>query len=181
MTTIEADAKTGALEAWAAKGRSPEISEADDAYGWLEGSWELDILHYGVDVSARGIKGEAHFAWVSEGRAVQDVWILPRRGERGVKLGETGNTYGTTLRVWDAAIRAWRVTWIDPATGRRDELIGRWIGKDVVQVGRHSDGTPIRWSFTGIASDGFRWTGEALNPDGETWRLEAEFRAKRVK
>jgi hypothetical protein len=56
-----------------ADGRSPEIPESADAYGWLVGSWELDCLCYdGVPVS---IKGEAHFGWALEGRAVQDVWI----------------------------------------------------------------------------------------------------------
>lgn len=178
MTAIETE---GRLDGLAAKGRSPEIPESEDVYGWLEGSWELDVRHYRVDVSALGIRGEAHFGWVLEGRAVQDVWILPRRGERDVELSKAGNTYGTTLRVWDAAIQAWRVTWIDPVTGRRDELIGRWSGKDIVQVGRHSDGTPIRWNFTGITADGFRWTGEALNLNGETWRLEGEFLARRIK
>jgi hypothetical protein len=34
--------------------------------------------------------------------------------------------------------------------------------------------------FTEITPDSFRWTGEALNPDGKTWRLEGEFRARRV-
>src|SRR5262249_7398041 len=67
----------------ASAGRSPEIPESADAYGWLIGSWELEVLHYaGVDVSARQIKGEVHFGWVLEGRAVQDVWIMPRRSER---------------------------------------------------------------------------------------------------
>ncbi len=58
----------------AAPGRSPEIPESADVYGWLVGSWELQVLHYrAVDVSALGMTGEAHFAWVLEGRAIQDV------------------------------------------------------------------------------------------------------------
>jgi hypothetical protein len=163
-----------------ATGRSPEIPGASDVYGWLIGSWELDVLHYWVDVSERAIKSEAHFAWVLEGRAVQDVWIMPRRSSRTAELGKTNNTYGTTLRVWDGTIQAWRVTWINPVTGARAELIGRRSGKNIVQVGTHADGTPIRWIFSEITPDSFRWTGEALNPDGETWRLEGEFRAKRI-
>ena len=173
MTAAGTDGGKGGLGALAAKGRSPEIPESMDVYGWLAGSWELDVRHHGMDLSALGMKGEAHFGWVLDGRAVQDVWILPRPGVEG-------KTHGTTLRVWDAKMEAWRVTWIDPVTGRRDELIGRWIGKDVVQVGTHSDGTPIRWNFTEITRDAFRWTGEALNPDGETWRLEGEFRGRRM-
>jgi hypothetical protein len=163
-----------------ALGRSPEISEAQDLYGWLVGSWELDVIRYRVDVSDRKLKGEAHFDWVLEGRAVQDVWIMPRRSERTAALDKALDMYGTTLRVWDRSIGAWRVTYINPVTGQRDELIGRWSGHDIVQIGTHANGTPIRWTFTEIARDSFHWIGEALQMDGKTWEVEAEFQAQRT-
>ena len=71
------------------------------------------------------------------------------------------------------------MTWINPPAGTRNELIGRAVGKDLVQVGQHADGTPVRWMFRDITPDSFRWTGEALSEDGNTWRLEAEFHATR--
>jgi len=181
MTTIEAQEKGSFHDALAASGRSAEIPDSADVYGWLVGSWELEVCHYhGTDLLARRVKGEVHFAWVLEGRAVQDVWIYPPRSERTPHVDKTSNTYGTTLRVWDPSIQAWRVTWINPVTGNRDELIGRRSGKEIVQVGTHGNGTPIRWIFTDITPDSFRWTGEALEPDGKTWKLEAEFRARRM-
>jgi hypothetical protein len=181
MTTRMAEEKSDFEVALVASGRSPEIPESADVYGWLIGSWELEVRYYQVDVSASGIKGEVHFSWVLEGRAVQDVWICPPRSQRGAGQDRTVNTYGMTLRVWDPQIQAWRVTWINPVSGRRDELIGRWSGKDIMQVGTRSDGTPIRWSFTEIAPDSFRWLGESLMPDGKGWKLEGEFRARRKK
>jgi len=181
MTTTAAGKEENFHAALAAPGRSPEIPELADAYGWLIGSWELEVRHYLVDVSARRLRGEVHFGWVLEGRVVQDVWIMPRRSERTADPDKAGNMYGTTLRVWDPSIQAWRVTWINPVTGGRDELVGRWSGKDVVQVGTHSDGTPIRWIFTEITPDSFHWIGESLNPDGKTWKLEGEFRARRMR
>jgi uncharacterized damage-inducible protein DinB len=167
--------------ALAAKGRSPEIPESADAYGWLVGSWELDVVRYWTDVAEQGLKAEAHFAWVLEGRAVQDVWIMPRRAERTAALDTNQNMFGTTLRVWDPSIQAWRITWINPVTGSHDELIGRWVGKDVVQVGTHAGVTPIRWTFTDITPDSFHWIGESLDPDGRTWKLQGEFRARRMR
>ena len=182
MVTMEAG-KTGSLQAvLAAPGRSPEIPESADAYGWLIGSWELDAQHYaGVDVTARRIEGEAHFGWVLEGRAVQDVWIMPRRSERPADLGKSMKMYGTTLRVWDPSIQAWRITWINPAGDPREQQIGRRSGKDVVQIGARSDGTPTRWRFTEITPDSFHWIGEALQRDGTTWKLEGGFRATRIR
>ncbi len=83
--------------------------------------------------------------------------------------------------MWDPSIQAWRVTWINPAGDHREEQIGRRSGKDIVQIGARADGTPTRWMFTEITPDSFHWIGEALEPDGRTWKLEGEFRAKRMR
>lgn len=161
------------MQALVAPGRAPEIPAEADLYGWLVGSWELEVVRYLVDVRDRGIRGEAHFAWVLEGRAVQDVWIMKAEG--------VVNTYGTTFRVWDPKLEAWRVTWTNPITGWRNELIGRKSGDDLVQLGTHPDGRLIRWIFSAITDNSFRWTGESLEADGTTWKLESEFHARRRK
>jgi hypothetical protein len=127
------------------------------------------------------LKGEVHFQWALEGRAVQDVWIMPRRSDRTAPLTKTNNLYGTTLRVWDPGLKAWRVSWVNPVTGSRNELVGRRIGTFIVQIGTHADGTPIRWTFSEIRPDSFLWTGEALDGDGNTWNLQAQFRARRIR
>jgi hypothetical protein len=166
----------------AASARAADISDSADAYGWLVGSWEMDVLHYwAADVSARGIKAEAHFAWVLEGRVLQDVWIMPRRAERGRSLDKKMNMYGTTLRAWDPSIQAWRITWINPAGDHYEHQIGRRVGADIVQIGHRPDGSVTRWRFTAITDDSFHWLGESLQPDGETWTLEGEFRARRLR
>ena len=109
MSPARAEEPTGFHAVLAATGRSPAIPESMDVYGWLVGSWELDVLRYaGVDVAERGLKGEVHFGWVLEGRAIQDVWIMPPRSERTGREAATQNMYGTTFRMWDPAIQAWR-------------------------------------------------------------------------
>jgi hypothetical protein len=176
--TMAAELGKNFLSLLSAPGRSPEIPEEADAYGWLVGSWNLECVHYrGVAVS---IPGEAHFGWVLEGRAIQDVWIMPGPAER-VSADRVNNMYGTTLRVWDASIQAWRISWKNPVHDHFQEQIGRRSGPDVVQIGIRSDGTVTRWRFTEITADSFHWLGEALLADGENWRLEGEFLAKRVK
>ena len=194
MNRLENDLEGGFLAALNASARAADIDAADDLYGWLVGSWEMDVVHYRVDLRDAPRRGEIHFGWVLEGRAVQDVWIMPPRRERdrglaaseasyAVHASQPGDAdytmYGTTLRIWDPALRAWRVTYVNPRTGQRDELIGRRSGGDLVQIGTHANGTPIRWNFTDITRDSFRWTGVALAPDGMTWMLEAEFHARR--
>ena len=181
MTPSETGRPDDFFAALASPHRSPDIPETADAYGWLVGSWDLEVRRYaGVDVSARGVKAEAHFAWVLDGRAVQDLWIMPRRSDRTASLGKAMNMYGATLRVWDSTIEAWRITWSNPAGDHYEEQIGRRIGNDVVQIGVRPDGTPTRWRFTEISADTFHWLGEALETDGQTWRLEGEFLAQRT-
>src|SRR6187401_1880027 len=150
----------------AASGRSAEIPGSADAYGWLVGSWELDVLHYwAIDVSAQGIKGEVHAGWVLEGRAVQDVWIMPRRGDRSARLDKNLNMYGTTLRVWDSSIGAWRITWSNPAGNHFEEQIGRRNNNEIIQIGTRPDNTSTRWTFTEITANSFHWVGESRAPD----------------
>jgi hypothetical protein len=171
---------SGFLSLLSAPRRSPEIPESADAYGWLVGSWELDVLHYrAVDHSSETIKAEAHFSWVLEGRAIQDVWIMPSLSVRSHDSHRTENMYGTTLRIWDPAIQAWRIRWINPVSGHEERQTGRKVGEEIVQIGARLDGTPTRWRFTEIERDSFHWIGEALESDGKTWKTEGEFRARR--
>jgi hypothetical protein len=182
MPTVEARKQESLHEALGAPGRSPDIPVAADTYGWLIGSWKLDVRRYwGVDVSASGLEGEVHFGWILEGRAIQDVWIMPHRPDRTSKVDKTRNMYGTTLRVWDPTIQAWRITWTNPAGDHHEQQVGRRSGADIVQIGTRPNGAPTRWTFTDITPDSFHWLGEALDPDGKTWMLEGEFLATRTR
>lgn len=162
--------------------RSNELTDQEDIYGWLIGGWEATVYDYAADGTARASSGEWHFGRVLEGRAIQDVWIAPPRSQRSDKnLSKQNNRYGTSVRVYDKEISAWRVTWFNPVTGARNDLIGRRQGADIIQEGINGAGRKMRWSFKDITPTSFRWLGESLEPDGKTWRLEAEFRARRMK
>lgn len=174
-------AAESAFTAIASEDRASSIKEKDDIYGWFLGSWELDVhIYWGENVLARHLGGEVHVTRALEGLAVQDVWIMPRRQDRTAKLDPKFNMYGTTLRVWDATLRAWRITWLNPAGQHFEQQIGRRVGADIVQLGTRPDGTATRWRFTEIEQDSFHWLGESLRPDGQTWVLEGEFRGRRA-
>jgi hypothetical protein len=161
----------------AATDRAHDIPESADVYGWLCGSWDLEVLRYrGIDVTGRGMAGEVHAARVLEGRAVQDVWIMP-----APDWDATLVMYGTTLRWWDASIQAWRIAWTNPIRSHREEQIGSWQGRDIVQTGTRSDGTQTRWTFTDITANSFHWRGEALYPNQAAWIVEGEFLATRTR
>lgn len=148
---------------------TPAADPADKLglYGWLIGQWDMDaVVHLG-DGTVHNGQGEIFFGWVLQGRAIQDVWSLP------------GLFYGTTLRIYDPGLDAWHILWSDPVRQVYTRQIGRARGADIVQHGTDDAGVPIRWSFTEITADSFRWLGERSADGGATWTLQAEFTARR--
>ena len=151
-----------------ATGPAADRAQQMGLYGWLIGDWEMDAVVYADNGSVHRQHGEIHFAWVLEGRAIQDVWILP------------GFFYGTTLRIYDPTLDAWHILWNDPLKQYHTRQLGRAHGANIVQEGTTDTGTPVRWSFTDITPDSFRWLAERSLDGGATWRVQADFQARRV-
>jgi hypothetical protein len=150
---------------------APDRADKMDLYAWLIGQWDMDVTTYEQNGTKHRGRGEIHAGWVLEGRAIQDVWMIPPRAERGPDapvLPVAGNWYGTTLRVYD------------PATQAYTRQIGRARGKDIVQVGKLESGAILRWTFTEITSDSFHWLGEHSADGGTTWWLQVDIRSRRV-
>jgi hypothetical protein len=168
------------LDSLGAQGSSPDRGTKMDLYGWLIGSWDLDVTGFLEGGKQRRRPGEWHFGWALEGRAIQDVWIVPPRGAaRAGDAAANVNSYGTTLRVYDPRIDAWHIQWTDPVTQTYFSMIGRKEGSDIVQLGKSPEGNLIRWSFSEITPHSFRWRGEVSADNGATWRLQVEFLARR--
>ena len=156
------------IDALHTTGPAPDRVDKMKLYGWLIGRWTMDAIVHRDDGTQRQDVGQIHFGWVLEGRAIQDVWILP------------GVFYGTTLRVYDPGLDAWHILWSDPVRQFYTRQIGRAQGDDIVQEGTNEAGEAVRWSFTKITRDAFRWIGERSPDGGKTWQLQAEYFARRA-
>ena len=156
------------IDALHTTGPAPDRVDKMKLYGWLIGRWTMDAIVHRDDGTQRQDVGQIHFGWVLEGRAIQDVWILP------------GVFYGTTLRVYDPGLDAWHILWSDPLRQFYTRQIGRAQGDDIVQEGTNEAGEAVRWSFTKITRDAFRWIGEPSPDGGKTWQLQAEYFARRA-
>lgn len=148
-------------------------------YGRFVGSWQLDIDFHPLNGPSRRAEGEWHFAWVLDGKAIQDVWIFPSRRLRG-NPAEPWHMYGSTLRWYDPTIDAWHIRYFDPSRPSELHQLGRAVGADIVQIGEDHRGLQRRWRFVEITEGTFRWIGEASWDKGATWTLEMEMRARRV-
>ena len=153
-------------------------------YDGLIGRWEAEAEAFLPDGTRRRHFWQVRFDRALEGRAIQDVWITPPRDGPNVgkseRWGPFDNQYGITIRVYDQRIDAWRVTWIDPCAGYRAELIGRAKDGEIFQEGTGSDGARLRWIFSDLARDAFRWRAELSRDEGATWFKAIELRAQRT-
>jgi hypothetical protein len=154
-------------------------------YGWLVGHWETTTVAYEENGIKHANRGEIHAGWVLEGRAIQDIWMIPPRALRRPDLPlpmlpVTGSWYGSTLRVYDPRIDAWHIFWNDPATQFYARQIGRARGDDIVQEGKIESGAVLRWSFTKIKPNSFQWLGEISLDGGASWRTQVAVDARRA-
>lgn len=161
------------LKALGSEGPPPERARDMDLYGWLIGSWEMDTIHHLDDGAIEKLTGEIHFGWVLEGRAIQDIWIRPRRPAPSTMCG-------TTLRIFDPGIGGWHIIWADPLNQDYSRQLGRAEGKDIVQIGDDSRGLKSRWRFTEITADSFHWIGEERSSESDLWQITYEHLARRT-
>ena len=70
------------LEALHTDTPAPDRAEEMMLYGQFIGSWDLKVIDHNTDGSSRESTGEVHFDMVLEGRAIQDVWIVPKREDQ---------------------------------------------------------------------------------------------------
>jgi hypothetical protein len=153
-------------------------------YGQFVGRWEAEAQAFLPDGSARKHYWQIRFDWALEGRAIQDIWITPPREGPNVgkseRWGPFDNQHGMTIRVYDPKIEAFRVTWIDPCAGYRADLIGAPQGGEIFQQGTGSDGMRLRWIFSDIGRDSFRWRAELSRDGGSTWFKAIQLLARRA-
>jgi hypothetical protein len=168
------------VETLVAGGPHPSLGSHAQTYARLIGSWVGEIHNHMLGRSPPSGSVEAHFAWVLQGLAVQDVWITPARRDRGAGAKASLDWYGSTLRVFDPTHEAWRTVWTDPVSQLRIELVGRSQGDEIVQIGTR-DGRPSRWRFFDVTPESFAWQGHILNFDGESWQLEVDIRFRRAR
>jgi hypothetical protein len=167
------------LQGLNADGPAAEHADKLMLFGQFVGDWEADFTVHNPDGTQQSEKAEWHFGWVLEGRAVQDVFIVPRRSERD-QVSAVPRDYGTALRLYDPALDAWRVVWCSPVTGDLLTFIARPIGDEIVLEGHDPEGTPMRWIFSQIAPASFHWRRVFSVDGGATWQLHKEMSVRRV-
>ncbi|KFF59995.1 hypothetical protein JF66_07335 [Cryobacterium sp. MLB-32] len=155
---------------------TPEYPERMKRFGRLVGTWSVKGTR--LD-EATGEWSERAFVWtmafILDGRAVQDVEVVARDAH------PTGfETVATAIRVYDVDAGVWRVSYFSPVTGEYCHLVATPYRYGVRQDGTRTDGKPIRWNFTSIAANSYKWEGWVSSDEGTTWLLIEHNEATRI-
>jgi hypothetical protein len=164
-----------------ASGPAIEHRDALMLYGQFVGDWVTETTEWLFDGSSRTSQWDVRFQWVLEGRAIQDLWITPPRSEKPIGWTAEGNRYSTTLRIYDPAIDAWHIVWINPPSATVIRQLGRRVGDEIVQIGPvDAAGAMSRWVYRDVMPTTFRWCNERSADNGMSWQLIQEMRATRI-
>jgi hypothetical protein len=135
------------------------------------GAWDVDYCTIHDDGTRARTRGQLLAGWVLDGRALQDVWIeFPAAG--------ADRFMGTTLRFYDTGRKTWRVTWISPMAQAVTQLEGGDENGRIVLRAQTPRGR-LRWTFSDMTDEDFRWRGELSTDDGATWRLREDHHMQR--
>ena len=157
-----------------ASGPNAEYADALMLFGQFVGSWDVEAKQFAPDGQTRTVRGEWHFFWVLEGRAIQDVIVSPPRNVRDGARWKGGGDYQTAIRYYRPADDSWDVTAISPPYDQVHRLIARKQDDEIVLHGTAPDGRREIWTFYEITPDRCRWRGQISNDGGHTWFTDEE-------
>jgi hypothetical protein len=166
-------------EALVSTGPAAEHAEELMLFGQFVGAWAVEVELRPPDGPVKKVSADWIFEWVLQGRAVQDLYIVPPRAEQE-RTGEPAQVYGTTLRLYDPESDNWLITWASPLSATKQSFVARREGDEIVLEGVDPEGKQVRWIFYDIADGSYRWRADAA-VDGDGWKTVQAMTARRVR
>ena len=151
---------------------APDAPKELRAFEPLIGSWSLAVENFEPDGSSEHTSAEWHFDWALGGFAVLDVWISPARDA-------PTREWGLSVRFYDEAIGRFRSTWHGPRRGWVIPFLAEATDTEIRLEGEHEE-LEVRWTFSEIGANSFRWRAEERAKAGGDWRVRQRFEATRA-
>ncbi len=165
------------LEGLGAREAFPGQKEKLALFGQFVGDWTGEATFLKEDGSEiPGGRGEVHFRWILDGRAIQDVWMYEDQDSKRMIPG------GTTIRFYDPEIDAWQSTWISPLQDTIMTFTGHQFEDEIILEARNKLGQKEHWIFFGIENyASFSWRAEASDDGGQSWKPYVRYRFRKKK
>lgn len=161
------------IKGLSSQGPYPEFKDKLMLFGQFVGDWDIVAVQSPSPGVVFKEKGEVHFGWILDGKAVQDVWMTyDEESRRAIPVG-------TTIRVYDPSTDTWQSTWISALRRSVQTFVARRVGKEIVLEGTTKNGYPERWIFSEIKPGSFRWHSEETHDGGSTWIVTEEMKIRR--
>ena len=136
-----------------ADGPHPGLAGELMLFGQFAGTWDMQVEFFSDDGECVYRQpGQWSFAWILDGRAIQDVLTYPL-------TGQAGRGIGTSIRSYHPASGRWQVIWLGAVSGITVILHGGKQDEEILLEGPDPDGTLNQWKFTDITDSSFGWTG----------------------
>lgn len=146
----------------------PDHADALELFGTFVGEWAMQV-RFSNPAGQTTFEGPGawSFAWILDGRAIQDVLIydLPDR----FPAAPGTRRIGSSLRSYEPDEGTWRVTWVGATAGIYLSLKAKPADYGISISGTDVDGSPLHWAFTDITYDSFKWVGHTMSGRHDWW------------
>jgi hypothetical protein len=148
----------------------PHADVADEMmlFGSFVGEWDMQVEFFDQGGSTIWTgPGLWSFAWILDGRAIQDVLTYDSAESFPAPPGI--RRIGTSIRYYHPTERIWRMTWVGATAGIYLTFAARRVDAGISIVGADTDGSPLEWVFSDITPNSFIWTGRTAAGGGPWW------------
>ena len=142
------------------------IPENRDIFGKFIGEWSLELTITNLNGISVQHKGEWHFHRILQGRAIQDVWIIPNLNSID---GNEFHEYGTTVRTYNANTKKWKAVWVGPIQNQFFVFDIDDNNEAIILTETNNPKLEMKWSFFDIFPNSFQWKSEIRIKETGNW------------
>jgi len=142
------------------------IPKSKDTFGKFIGEWTLNLTIINLNGHKVRYKGEWHFYRILQGRAIQDIWIIPdltSQGDNGF------HEYGTTIRTFNPRTNKWKAVWVGPVQNQLYVFDIEDNNDQIILTETNNPNLEMKWSFFDISKNSFQWKSEVKIKGHDQW------------
>ena len=160
-----------------AKNLHTSIPENKDTFGKFIGKWSLDLTIINFDGTHSKHKGEWHFHRILQGRAIQDIWIIPDL--TSYKDNEF-HEYGTTIRTFNPKTSKWKAVWVGPIQNQFFIFDVEDYNDEIILTLNNDSNLDMKWRFFDISKNSFKWKSELKIKKHDNWFVNYYMKMARI-
>jgi hypothetical protein len=129
----------------------------------LVGTWDVRYEFTDKNGKARTERGTAHYSWILDGQALQEIWTSNSGGAQQ-------KPFGTTIDFYDSKRGQWTAVWVYPSEGMTQIMTGDEVNGELVLTGHDESGALQRWSTRVLERDCVVTRLDISKDEGKTWQ-----------